>query len=238
MSEVVKFINTGACKFEAQQDMPNQQQKGEETIDNHSTSLVEDASQSKILACPLPGNLSNHGRYVMHNLGRQYYREIRRALRAFLDHRATRLPGTIYGMSILHRSPLSAPIQMIRLRRRRYKRQLEFLYYQFSDTESKYLGAPETPWDYLHVLSACKGSHRQAAKLVEELWDPQVTEECKEETIEYFVKQLEQEQINPTGWRGSSEEFRMAEDIFNKRQLSTATGNDGHVKELQLEPSG
>ncbi|KAI1775430.1 hypothetical protein F4818DRAFT_441526 [Hypoxylon cercidicola] len=94
------------------------------------------------------------------------------------DHYNPELPGTIYGMSILHRSHLSAPIWNLRLRGK-HANNLYALFHRYGKRELSKSGAPKTAWDYAHVLLGCQRDLKSAYLRVEELWGPVVTKERK-----------------------------------------------------------
>ncbi|KAI6085787.1 hypothetical protein F4821DRAFT_260698 [Hypoxylon rubiginosum] len=89
------------------------------------------------------------------------------------NKRSAELPGTIYGMSILHRSHVSVPIQNLRLRSR-YMVSVYVLFNRYKGRELTKSGAPKTAVDFALVLL---GSYRRldlASLRVEQLWGPAV----------------------------------------------------------------
>lgn len=125
----------------------------------------------------LPGKLSNFDQIVIYNLGQKYwFPGTQRTLRRYLCHRANRLPGTIHGMSILHRCPLSCHIMNLHIRRDADFQNLYLLARHFKRMEfQKSEGAPVTVHDYLIILSACDRSMGKASRLIIQHWDPQET---------------------------------------------------------------
>ncbi|KAI0161849.1 hypothetical protein GGR52DRAFT_586114 [Hypoxylon sp. FL1284] len=90
------------------------------------------------------------------------------------------LPGTIHGMSILHRSHLSTPIDNISFRAKYWNR-LSRLLRTFKNRNFQKCGAPKTAWDYARVLAASEKKFVKAKERVENLWgDSLLTEETEE----------------------------------------------------------
>ncbi|KAI0380498.1 hypothetical protein F5Y04DRAFT_281889 [Hypomontagnella monticulosa] len=83
--------------------------------------------------------------------------------------RNARLPGTIYGMSLLHRSHATSPIENLRMRKRHVKG-LRQIIDTFRTYKSRRSGAPKTALEYALVMKACRGHVFAATKLIEQLW--------------------------------------------------------------------
>ncbi|KAI4858898.1 hypothetical protein F4820DRAFT_441391 [Hypoxylon rubiginosum] len=100
-----------------------------------------------------------------------------------LIHRPARISGTIHGMSILHRCRLSSPLSNFRLRKK-HVRDIKLLCRRFRNREFSRSGAPKTPWDYAHVLLACRKDLARAKRHVNLLWGPAVMVEREVEEVE------------------------------------------------------
>ncbi|XXG99402.1 hypothetical protein Hte_005740 [Hypoxylon texense] len=79
--------------------------------------------------------------------------------------------GTIYGMSILHRSQLASPIPNFRLKPK-YVEMIEFLLILYGNLNFPKCGAPKTAWDFAHVLLGCSRKFHRAERRVMNLWGP------------------------------------------------------------------
>ncbi|KAI1763309.1 hypothetical protein GGR53DRAFT_467479 [Hypoxylon sp. FL1150] len=108
----------------------------------------------------------------------------------------TRLPGTIYGMSILHRSPIAGSIWALGLRPK-YHNSVMTLRKRYAGHEFTKSGAPKTAHDFAVVLLSCQRRGEKARYRIERLWGPTVEvkeDEDEEEEWEWEVVVEEEEE--------------------------------------------
>lgn len=89
-----------------------------------------------------------------------------------MDTQSTRnamLPGTIYGMSMLHRSELSAPIVNLRMRGKDLKALCKLIG-KYKGYRPRRTGSPKTALEYALVLKECRGKVSAATRMVNKLW--------------------------------------------------------------------